>query len=331
MRWSPAPLISSALVLSGLLTSSASAAEERRPPQYRVLRLTDGRTLTAEILSTEPTGLLLRTPQGESLISFEVLLDMAPTDATAYESQADWVVYVAVGEALQTRVLDMLAAVPGLSAHAVGSPVNGVDASAAQAALACKGDGQCIADATSSAQWMWVLTAAPGDPTPALNGHLNLGPTRARGDLTDLTDNQLWLGMHTALGLRPPTRPPPAPAPKAGTKTDSAGSMSTSTVTGLSFIPLPGIPSAAQGDWGRAALAWAVVLPATGVFAAAALSSQPDDGSGDPSAFAVIGGGYYVSTVFANQITGMASQKRTLTVGPTAERSGAQVTLHAAF
>ena len=62
--------------------------------QFRELKLVDGRVLTVEILSTEATGLLVQLPQGTTLVSFELLVDMVPIDQAKWDNQTPWIVYV---------------------------------------------------------------------------------------------------------------------------------------------------------------------------------------------------------------------------------------------
>jgi len=297
----------------GIVAASAAPAlaQDRRARQFRELELTDGRTLVAEVLSTEPTGLLLRTPQGDTLVSFEILLDMRPTDADTYEAQGDWVVYVDMDDELQPTALELLAEMEGLSAHKVGAAVNGLSPEAAANATDCDASLGCIIDATKSGDWMWVLTSEEQYGTPVLRAGLNTGGTRTSAELASIDRDGMWTALHEVLGFEPPSSGAPRQRknPNDNNPTDRPSTPTKFTkqkVAALSFVPLPGVPSMAQKDGSNVALAWGLALPVTGAFAGAAYAGAGDS----PGEFVgMTVGGYYLATVFANQVAGMRSLK----------------------
>ena len=303
------PLFPAACVASALLGSSLATpawAQDAREPQYRILELTDGRTLTAEILGTEATGLALRTPQGDSLVSFELLVDMEPTDAAGYEAQPDWVVYVAVEPSLMDATMAMYEAIPGVSAHPVGAAVHGLSADEAAAALACDGDLQCLVDATSGVGWMWVVTSdTDSEGRPVLKGGATHGRTRTSVPLPDTSRNALWSGVHQAIALSPPSKGPPPAVKGSGSTPEPARGLTPGRITALSFVPLPGVPAMAQKDWGNAGLAWGIALPSAALFVVGSAASQESPDLTNPGFLLTAAGGSYLSMIFANQVTGM--------------------------
>jgi hypothetical protein len=286
--------------LLGTLLATSAHAQDRREPQYRILELTDGRSLS------------LRTPQGDSLISFELLVDMQPTDAAGYEAQTDWVVYIAVDEPLMDAAMAMYKAVPGVSAHPVGSAVNGLSADAANAALQCNGELQCLVDALSGVGWMWVVTSdTTADGKSVLMGAVTQGRTRTNVPLDSSDRNVLWSGLHQAIGLAPPSKGPPAAVESSGRSPKASGDITPGKVTGLSFLPLPGVPAMAQKDWGNAGLAWGIALPSAALFFVGSAASQEDGMDfGNPGFLLTAAGGSYLSIVFANQVTGMRAYQK---------------------
>jgi len=305
---SPAALVGAALLAAA---ASPALAQDKREPQYRNLELTDGRTLTAEILGTEATGLSLRTPQGDSLVSFELLVDMQPTDAAGYQAQTDWVVYVAVDEALRPATVELLKAVPGLSVHPVGAAVNGLSAEDAAKAMECKGDPQCLVDATSSAQWMWIVTSdETTDGKTQLMGAVSQGRTRTNVALEDTSRDALWSGVHQAIGLTPSSKGPPASVSSYGRTPKGSSDMTPGKVTALSFVPLPGTPAMAQKDWGNVGLAWGIAVPSAALFVVGSAASQDQPDFANPGFLLSAAGGSYLSIVFANQVTGMRAYQK---------------------
>lgn len=315
-------LLPSLLLAATALSASTAHAQDRR--QFRRLELTDGRRLTAEILATESTGILLRTPQGKSLISFEILRDMSPTDLATYTAQDTWKVYLDLPAPLEEEALDLLASIEGVRAAKVGQTAFGVTPEMAADARACAGAVGCVADATKSAPWMWVVTAPDGDVS-SLRSTLNTGGSKHTTALESTDRDALWTALHEALGLEPPSGNAPKASRAGGGGGGGSGAFSREKVAALSLVPLPGLPSMAMGDGGNAALAWGLALPITGAFAGASAAAASDN-PGEMAGMMV--GGFYVATVFANQVTGMRSlQKQGVAVLPMSTEHGGGVTV----
>lgn len=312
------------LVVASWIATPAWAVE----PQYRRVTLVDGRILTAEILSTEPEGLLLRVPQGDTLISFELLLDMVPIGQAEYASQPPWVVYYAVPSDLESDLTSLLGVMPGIEPQPVNVAANGVTPTmAAQASGACDGRIACIATAVSSSPWKWVLTAEPvATGGMALKSKLNTSPAIATDTpLAGRSRDDLWEGLHTAIGLQVP----PGGAPRASAANDpedTPAEMDDRKIVALSFVPFPGVPSLAQHDTGGFALAMAVVVPSTAVW----IGAVGQTGQSAPEFSALSFAGYYAVTVLANQVAGFRSIEKKavgLTAIPTAHGTGGVLVL----
>ena len=103
--------------------------------------------------------------------------------------------------------------------------------------------------------------------------------------------------------------------------------MTRDRVLALSFVPIPGYPSLAQGDAAGFGLAVAAVVPATALWVGATGKSAQS-----PAGHVALGAaGYYAATVAANQALGFRTFRRgesTLAVGvaPT-EQGGTSVRL----
>lgn len=295
-------------------------------PQYRKVTLVDGRTLTAEIVSTEPEGLLLRVPQGDTLISFELLLDMVPISQAEYASQPPWVVYYWVPPEIESDTLALLAAIPGIEPQAVTVPGNGVTNTMALQATACDGKIACIATAVSSSSWKWVVTA---EAVPTGGHTLKSKVNTSAGAAVDTpiagkSDDELWEALHVALDLKVP----PGGAPRSSSPEDTgpAEAMSDRKIVAWSFVPFPGAPSLAQRDASGFALALAVVVPSTAVW----VGAIGQTGQSAPEFGALSFAGYYAVTVLANQVAGFRSVENKpvgLTAMPTPHGTGGVLVL----
>ena len=283
-------------------TTSAWAIE----PQYRSVELADGRKFKAEILSTEPQGLLMQLPQGKALISFELLVDMSPVTQAAYDQQPPWVVYYDVPDAIGTQVTELLNAM-NIEPIPVGTVIEGIrpEAAGRASSTTCKANVGCIADAVGDAsRWLWVLSAQSADGGLSFQAKINTPAASTAKLLVEGKDRQdIWEGLHAVLGLKVERKAPQS------TRTDEPSAKKPLTkrqINALSFVPVPGLPSLAQRDGGGFGAALGIVVPSTVLWVGTVGSSAQN--TAEAAGFAV--GGYYLVTVFTNQIMGMSSRKR---------------------
>lgn len=291
-------------LLLAWLAGRADAAE----PQYRQVKLVDGRVLLAEILATEPQGLRIRVPAGEMIVSFELLLDMVPIGQSQYDQQTPWVVYYDVPPAIAEDTATMLAAMPGLEPQPVDTPGNGIVSGMAFKAAACQRDVDCMADAVRDTPWKWVLAgtdAATGGIV--LHSKLNTSSDRSSETFVDGTsDDALWTALHAALGLSVPPGGPPRGSGGPPTDEPTRAPVDSKRVLALSFVPLPGLPSLIQHDPAGFGLAMGVVVPSTALW----VGAVGQTGQSTPEFGAIAFGGYYAVTVLVNQVTGLRSLEK---------------------
>lgn len=294
------------LVLVTLLGASAAHAQDRRA-QYRSLKLADGREIVAEVLATEATGLRLRTPQGEMLLSFELLQDMSPADADTYKLQEAWFVYVAAPDAHQDRLMEAFRWVPNTRVAKPGEDLPGLASAQAAAAERCKLDFPCLLKETSGAPWMYVVSVSV-DASGAVvaNSGLNTGPTKARVEKPSLEAEQLWGLVHEALLLEVPTGGPPesAFADPAPTETPEDGgpkvvAADAKKLNALAFAPVPGLPAMKQKNGAGVGAAVAIAVAGTAAWVGAA--GHTTQSAPELVGFSVVG--FYATTVFANHVT----------------------------
>ena len=248
------------------IASEAHAIE----PQYRRVTLVDGRVISAEILKTEPQGLRMRVPAGETLIPFELLLDMVPISQSEYDGQADWVVYFSAPPEMEEEIVGLLGTLDGLALQPVGTSDHGITTAMVMQARNCDHDIGCIVEAVSGASWVWVLTANPVQGGWKIQAKLSTSPDIPNEIIYDGKNRgELWKGLHEVIGLQPPSTPPPKPGGNNDQSPLAPVAFDERKVVGLSFIPVPGLPSLAQKDTGGFALAMGVVVPSTVVWVGA--------------------------------------------------------------
>lgn len=320
------------LLLGLALPGSVQAVE----PQYRQLRLVDGRQFVAQIVSTESDGLALELPQGKALVPFDLLVDMLPSDALSYQSQPDWSVWiVAEDDADRSALLAAFGAVEGVRAMPVGE---GVPEAVADQSRECGTDLDCIARVSEESGWRWIVRARR-----KASGALQLtSRTNTTADPTTI-DVQAPLArvdqhVHELLSLERPYEPPPsvavdpvtvAPVEPVEVEGPVIAKSDRRRVVVQSFVPLPGYPSLKRGDTKGFATALGLVVPATAIWVGAV-----GQGSQSPGEFTALSvAGFYGATVLTNQVIGQRTLQRqaaAVSVAPT-ERGGTQLIVGASF
>jgi hypothetical protein len=301
------PYFLAGLALVGLPT--VADAQDRKA-QYRHLTLADGRQMTAEILSTEPIGLRLRSPLGESVVSFELLVDMVPATRADYEAQSNVRVYVAAPLEHQEHLAEAFGWLEGVDTKFVGASMPGLSADQVSRASACGSDFSCLLDVTAAAtEWMYVASITS---TEAGDLKLLVSPTRGatvvKSEQPDTREGR-WSLVHEMVMVKVPEGGPPR-VPKKPSKSEREG-RSPSTMTdnqwvSASFVPLPGYPSFKQGDAGGGLVALGIAIPTSALLVGAA----GHGGQSVPQTALVAGIGTYTATVIANSIGGQLSKKR---------------------
>lgn len=321
-----------ALAAATLALSSPAFAVE---PQYRRVTLADGRELTSEIVATLPSGLQMRVPQGLTVVSFELLVDMVPIDKAEYDAQPPWVVFYDVPPELESDVADLLNAMH-IQPQSIRVSGNGVTAAMGSKAQQCGHNIGCIADEIRESPWKWVLTITPATTGGlAMSAKVNLDSRPVEPLILDgPSRNELWKKLHEAIGLEQPTGTAPRSATAANTIETApppSAALDEGKILALSFVPVPGLPSLAQNDLGGFALSSAVILPSAALWFVVSGQSSPTTAPGARSGAtaewaALFIGGVYAVTVVTNQVTGLKSlEKHRLAVGAAPTDRGAQL------
>ncbi len=300
------------LALAVLLAAAAGTAHAQdRRAQYRILKLADGREITAEILATEATGLRLRTPQGEMLLPFELLRDMAVADADQFNLQEAWFVYVAAPPTHQDRLLEAFRWVPTTRVARTGESLPGLAPEVQSAAGKCKLDFPCLLEATKDSDWMFVVSVQVAeDGSIVANSAVNTGPnvTRTRVEKPDATPESLWHLAYEALQLEVPDGEPPESAfavaapetpPDRADPVPEVGAIPDDKLVALAFAPVPGLAAARQKN--GAGVGTALALTAAGT--AAWIGAVGHTAQSAPELVGLGAVGFYATTVFANQVT----------------------------
>ena len=295
-----------AVALVGL--PSPAEAQDRKA-QYRHLTLADGRQLTSEILSTEAIGLRLRSPLGDAVVSFELLVDMVPVEREDYENQANVKVYVSAPLEHREHLTEAFGWIEGADVVFAGEPISGLSADQVSSAAACGADFGCLLDVVAeSTEWMY---AASITSTEAGDLKLLVSPSGAtavnKSENPDTRDGR-WALVHELVMVDVPDggapRVPKKP-PKAAGEPKAPSVMSDNQVVAASFVPLPGYPSFKQGDAGGGLVALGIALPTSALLVGAA----GHGGQSVPQTALVAGIGTYAATVIANSIGGQMSKK----------------------
>lgn len=274
-----------------LLISPGYAVE----PQFREITLVDGRTFVAEILDTKPLGLSVQLPQGQALISFELLMDLELVERDAYMSQQKMQVWVYAPER-QEMLERLFDDIPNTAV---------LPQSDNAAAAACGADFDCIQTTLVSDQWYWIVYVAP--PTDDRDAELvfrSRTNTGSRVEVTDcptLSPEDLWQSAHEAVGLIS-TQPRPLPGLARSAQLPNTSTWSRTS----SFVPIPGHAALRQGNVRGFAASMAITTAGTGAVTAIMLSQEMDGHTtGAASALS-----FYTLAVTTNYLTARRRKKR---------------------
>lgn len=296
------------------LSPETAAAQE-----YRSFTLSDGRAVIAEVLETEAAGMRVRLPQGELVIPFDVLSDMVPVDPAAYDGQAPMRVMVAEAGPRENLVKS-LRHVPQVEIIAPTNAQKACDASDVACLTAGAGEPWSVVIALTETERGWTVSSAVSSGTEIASI-----PSLQVGDEAALTDAAgILLGL--AVAAWQPVKPVEQPKPTGGDDVpvaDVGEPWDRDQVIRASFAPIPGLPSIRQGDGAGFGLAMVVVVPTTAAWVGVVGKSAQT-----VPEHAVLGAaGFYTATVLANQIFGLRSMERSLSVAvaPSPDGAGSMV------
>lgn len=188
-----------AVALSFVLPAVAHAQDR----QYRELELSDGRQFRAEVLATEATGLRMRVPQGETLVSFELLVDIRPVTEADFEAQEPVTVWIHAPEHLE-QLTAVYASIPNVVVASAASS-EGVPAGMAYELGECGADFTCMTRAIDNDRFFWLVTALPPlDESTAqvvLRGRSSGGSPIELREIQTVGPDAFWMKGHEVIGL----------------------------------------------------------------------------------------------------------------------------------
>lgn len=315
------------LVVASLTLGAVTAHAQEEPEQYRSFKLSDGREFTAIILATEAAGFQVRVPQGEMQVPFAQLFDMVPVTKAEFDSQPDWVVYLAVPPERQRGLASSFEVIPHVNVYGGAEAPSGtrITSDMEAKAAACDLDVDCIAAALAGAPWVWIVTAKQEASDLVFAAQTNQGtprqnPVRAGMINAEQIANAPW----NVLELKPAAGQVIGPQ-VVGNDPDLMAKRAKAIKA--AFIPIPGMSALANKDMGGFGLALATTLPATALWVGVAGKTTQS-----PAGLAALSvGGYYAITVAVNQATGLRGLAKpesttAVSLAPT-EHGGGMITI----
>lgn len=335
-----------------LLLLLAGTAGPARAAEYRRITVNDGRVLVAAVENTTATGLELSMPQGRTTVRFDQVQSLEEVDQATWAAQPSWTVVVlppsaadaALIATLDQQLRQAVAEVPAIVAT-TPDKMSRLTTSQRTAFAACGTDAACIQgflDATGARVAVSARLDGPADDRSLVVVTSFAAAPLARREVSVdwLPDASAMAGplrqtVETAMHLQPrpvervlprsaepatataTTTPPvettspaqPLAEPRAAT---ASRGPSDAALRAMSWVPLPGLPSAARGDWGGFGASWAVVAP--GSVAMVAVAGQASFTR--PQMLAAGIGGFYVLTVAANKAIGLRGIDAQLSAAP---------------
>jgi hypothetical protein len=307
--------------------------------QYRHLLLGDGREIEAIILKTDTTGFRVQVPQGEMTVGFDFLEDMRPSTKANYDAQPYWTVLLAAPDERINGLVAAFKVVPHIRVVTLDTASSaGITPAAVTKMAACNLEIDCLAEAAKAAPWMWIVSAKQDGSNLSFRARTNKG-TRFKSPIvasmirSEAVVNAAWSaleltpsnGQKLAVVTPPPvdTKKPPTDVKKptdgkkpADGKPAKPGSFDRDRTVAMSFAPVPGLPSLANGDATGFGLAIATVVPAT----VAWVGVVGKNTQSAPSFVGVSLAGFYAFTVVANQAFGLRGHDKISSTATTGER-----------
>lgn len=268
------------ILLLNFLTSFSYALE----PQFRQVRTVEGRDFACEILATMETGLEVRSRQGEELIPFESLMDIAPVTQEEFLAESPVKIWLKSTEDIP-QLREVFAHIPHTTL-ATEQELGDV--------RSCGIDIACMRQHTSgAAQWQWIVIAhPPQDDTQAAlilrsgTSHGNTMPTVTPSPSIDLHD--LSEGAQKALGLNPVDLGFSRPVTIASTR----------PLRYTAFTPIPGYTALRKQKNGAFVASIATALVASGGAAYIASHDKPRPARSTGSAL----GTFYLVAIASNHL-----------------------------
>ena len=334
------------LSLAATLFVGSPASAQSAPDDVRQVELVDGRIIHGGVVTTEPGGIRLQVPQGQTVVGFHQLKNIKPSDAPSWLGQRVWEVVV-VGPDDERRTVEQ--AVRSYSSIKVagdqGIP-RALSPAAITAAHACApAQVQCAVTAAARDEaWSWIVTVEPQETGAVVlrsntsqNGgtrKVTLKDLRDAGALLDGLDTLFELSevpgraaaeqrLQAALGDKrdPKEKPPREKKPKDKPPKEPRAPVAANGLEAL--VPVPGYPALKRGDMTTFGVALGVAVPTT----IAWIGATGSQSQSLPEHAALSVGGYYLSTVVINHVVGARMNRAGVAVGPTERGRGASLQL----
>ena len=330
------------------LLCCAAASISYAQEDFREISLNDGRVFVGEVIATEPAGLRTKLPQGTLLVPYHQLQDMLPVDRVRFDQQRQWLIYVAGGNSDHKKAMQQaVAEIPHVQVYGDTGTEGALNSLHLSRGRQCKDDLQCVSGAMDTGYWVWIMDFVEGQGQVVLRGTLNTNAAVYEIELDSWSQEGLVPALYEMMSLDAPSaaeaeqvaevkpdksNKKPGKDKNTGKTKEPApkGVFSEEKVFALSFVPIPGYSSLAQGDKVGFALSMAIVVPATvGWIGATGKNAQSA-----PEHIAMALGGFYVATVAVNQMLGARSRNRNIALGlqpATRKGKGAMVSLSVAL
>lgn len=304
--------VACAVAVLGPWTTAPALADDEAP---RRIDLVGSLPLDGQLLATEASGFRVRVRQGEVLVPFELVDELGGPGVSPPRDQVWTVLLSADSDPLAADVATAaLQARRGFEVQAVDT-VRGVDFSADP--RACGADVTCLAEAHTGDGWVFFLHADRRDGVLSFTGrHTTLAALQGEGSAAPDDATALFAAVGAGLGLQsadtsaPEAFMPAVEALSAGIALErdrqALEAWTPRRVASWSFVPVPGLPSLLQEDYGAFAGALAVVAGSTAAWVGA--TGRSSTTRGEHIALGVAGS--YALTVASSQLFGQLSRRR---------------------
>ncbi|MFK7928812.1 MAG: hypothetical protein AB8H79_11535 [Myxococcota bacterium] len=205
MLTSPPLSVRLALIAGLCLTSAVSAQAQEVPTDLRTVTMTDGRTMVGKVVTTEAGGILLQIPQGEFIVGFDDLKDIAPAPASAWRSQPVWEVVVVGPDEERRWVEQALRTYPQVKIAGDDGVTRGLSIDDRLSAQKCAPKNLTCAQSAAkrAGAWSWIVTIDPSDSGVVLRGASSTGPRTGARPLQAFRDpSELLPALDSLMGLK---------------------------------------------------------------------------------------------------------------------------------
>lgn len=324
-----------ALLTLLVLSSAAYAGEPRR------FGITPGLVFDAEVVESENDGIRVRVAQGTLFIPFDILEDMQNLGSLDEVGITEWTVLLVGDGPARELASATFSAMPHVSVRSIDELD---DPELRARASSCGESLSCLAALRSAGEWQFLAHAELDGAAVQIDG---IPPWRRAASTWTVVPGEplgMWQAAQAALGLEPddqvpasyveafpdllkllrgrpephtpPPVDPPPDLPDIPPTVKPEKTWTSAKVAAWSFVPVPGLPSLLQKDYGAfgGALASTAALTAGWVGATGAATTR----RAEHIALASVGS--YVGCIASSQLfgaLGLKKQRAAVSVLPT--------------